>query len=81
MADYAVHPGEVLAEKLAELGMSQREFATRTGLTPKHINRIIRGHAGYRAATAIRFERVTGMSATLWLQLQANYQTAKARQQ
>jgi HTH-type transcriptional regulator/antitoxin HigA len=70
-----VHPGEILAETLAERRMSQTEFARRTGLTPKHINRIIRGKAGYSADVALRFERVLGVSANLWLGLWANYQT------
>lgn len=42
--DYAVPPGETLEEVLEELEMSQAELATRTGLSPKHVNQVIRGH-------------------------------------
>lgn len=77
--DWTVHPGETLAETLEQLGMSQREFARRTELTPKHVNRIIRGHSGYTADVAVRFERVTGIPARFWLALLAQHRTFLAR--
>lgn len=77
--DWTVHPGETLAETLEELGMSQREFARRTELTPKHVNQIIRGHSGYTADVAVRFERVTGVPARFWLALLADHRTFLAR--
>ena len=79
MNDWSVHPGEVLAEKLAELQMTQTEFARRMGLTPKHVNRIIKGHAGFSPAVAIGMERVLGVSAALWLNLQASHGLTLAR--
>ncbi|MBW2087352.1 MAG: helix-turn-helix domain-containing protein, partial [Deltaproteobacteria bacterium] len=41
--DYIVTPGEVLADYLASLGMTQAELAARTGLAKKTINEIIKG--------------------------------------
>lgn len=75
----SVHPGEILAEALAERQMGQTEFAARCDLTPKHVNRIIKGHSGYSPAVAIRFERVLGISARFWLMAQANHGLALAR--
>lgn len=74
-----VHPGELLEEALAERSMSQTEFARRMGLTPKHVNRIIRGHAGYSATVALGMDRVLGISARFWLMAQANHELALAR--
>jgi len=74
----SVHPGEILAEALAERSMSQAEFAARTGLTPKHINRIIRGHNGYSPDVALRFQRVLGIGARFWLMALANHGLALA---
>jgi HTH-type transcriptional regulator / antitoxin HigA len=75
-----VPPGEVLQEALDERLMSQAEFARRMGLSAKHVNRIIKGHDGYSPEVAIGMERVLGISAGLWLSLQANYRLDLARQ-
>lgn len=77
--DWAVHPGETLAETLLERGMTQAEFAERMGSSTKHVNEIVKGHSGYTADFAIRMERVLGVSARLWLQLQSNYRLDVAR--
>lgn len=74
-----VHPGEILREALEERGMNQAEFATRMGLTPKHVNRIIKGHSGYSPLVALHMERVLGISARFWLMALANHELAKAR--
>lgn len=73
-----VSPGEILAEKLSEMNMSQAEFARLTKFSAKHVNLVINGKAGFSADAAIRFQRVTGMSARLWLHLQADYDLARA---
>ncbi len=78
--DYAVPPGETLEEALGELGMSQSEFARRTGRPEKTVNEIVKGKAAITAETATQFERVTGIEARLWLKLEADYRAALARQ-
>lgn len=79
--DYALPPGETLAEAIEAIGISQAELARRSGLTRKHINRVISGHASLSADTAIRLERVTGVSSTVWTALEANYRTHLKRVQ
>lgn len=76
---WAVHPGRVLREVLHEKGMSQIELARRTAYTPKHISRIINGKARVTGESAIRFERVLGVSASFWLAMQGNYEIDQAR--
>src|SRR5258708_39011683 len=44
--DYAIHPGETLAETLEELGMSQAELAQRIGRPRQMIGAIIHGKEG-----------------------------------
>jgi HTH-type transcriptional regulator/antitoxin HigA len=78
--DYAVAPGAVLAEMLEALGMSHAEFARRCGRSPKLVSEIIAGKAPVEPETALQFERVLGMAASVWLNLEANYQLYKARQ-
>lgn len=77
--DYAVPPGDVLASELELRGMTRRELAKRTGLTPKHVNSILKADSAITPETAIKFERALGMSADYWLNLEANYQEVCAR--
>jgi addiction module HigA family antidote len=68
------HPGEMLLEEfLKPLGMSQSEFAVRLGVSFPRLNEIIRGKRGVTPDTALRLERVLGMSAGFWLGLQLDW--------
>ena len=71
--DYAVPPGWVLEERLEAQGISQAEFARRCGHSPKLISEIISGKASLEPATALQFERVLGVDANLWLNIEADY--------
>ncbi len=77
--DYAVLPGDTLQETLEHLGMSQAKLAQRTGKTPKHINGIINGKAPIAPETALELERVLGVPANFWNNLEKNYQESLAR--
>ena len=77
--DYAVQPGRTLLETIETLGIDQKELARRTDFTEKHINQVIRGKVPVSAEAAIRFERVTGVPARIWNNLEAQYQEQKAR--
>ena len=68
-----VHPGEHLAEMLAELGLSQYRLAQAMGVTPTRISRIVRGHQGITADTALRLGRALAMTPEFWLNLQHIY--------
>jgi HTH-type transcriptional regulator/antitoxin HigA len=73
--DWAVPPGETLQELLEERGMSQRELARRTGLSPKHVNKLLQGLVPLSADVAMRLERVTGVTANFWNRREANYRS------
>ncbi len=77
--DYAVIPGETLQEMLDHFGMPQAELAQRTGKTLKHINGIIKGKASIVPKTALELERVLGIPANFWNNLEKNYQESLAR--
>jgi HTH-type transcriptional regulator/antitoxin HigA len=79
--DYAVEPGETLAEVLEERGMTQAELARRTGLSTKHINQVIKGAASITAETALKLERVTLIPARFWTNLETQYRDAKSREE
>jgi len=75
----ALPPGATLQEVLDEQGMTQSDLATRTGLSTKHINQIIKGTAPVTAETAILLERTTGVSAAVWANLESAYQVERSR--
>lgn len=79
--NWAVHPGEYLAEQIEERGLSQAEFARLAGMTSKHVSTIINGTSPVSAETAILLERVTGMKAYLWARLQAAWELQQAQEQ
>jgi addiction module HigA family antidote len=77
--DYAVPPGETVLETLEALGMSQAELADRTGRPRKTVNEIIKGKAAITPETALQLERVLGVPASFWNNLERNYQETLAR--
>ena len=78
LPDYIVRPGEVLEEYLENLSMTQAELATRTGLTRKTINKIIKGKSPITHETALKFERTLGRPAHFWNNLEQQFQEAKS---
>lgn len=79
LPDYAVAPGEILEHELDIRGMSLKELANRTGLTPKHLISILNAKSSITPETAIKFERALGMPADYWLNLECIYQETMAR--
>jgi HTH-type transcriptional regulator/antitoxin HigA len=77
--DYAVPPGETLLETLETIGMSQADLAVRTGRPKKTINEIIKGKAAITPETALQLERVLGVPASFWNNLERNYQETLAK--
>jgi addiction module HigA family antidote len=75
------HPGNILRAALDERGMSQADLARATGLTQKHISRIITGQAGVGQRAAASIGRVLGMSGRVLVQMQTDYDYAHGRNQ
>jgi HTH-type transcriptional regulator / antitoxin HigA len=73
-------PGETLAEILDDRGMSQAELAERMGRPKKTINEIIQAKAALTSETALQLERVLGVPASFWSNLERNYRDSLARQ-
>lgn len=76
-----VHPGMILQEDvLAPLELGVTQAAERLGVSRVTLSRILNGHAGISAQVAIRLEKAGVGKAETWLNLQATYDLAKARQ-
>lgn len=68
------HPGEMLVEEfLKPLGISQRQAAARLGISYVRLNEIVKGKRGVTPDTALRLERLLGMEAQFWLNLQLGW--------
>jgi len=75
----AIHPGEFLAEILTELDISQAEFARAIGVSAMRVSHVVKGTRPVTAELALRFSKALGQSAEYWLNLQAGYDLATAR--
>ena len=68
-----VHPGELLADELAELGTSPDEFDEVLGLPSGTVSEIVRGKRKIDAEFALRISRYLGGGERLWMNLQVSY--------
>ena len=73
------HPGEILEEKLQEMGMGVKEFATRVSKPEKTIIAVIKGRSSITPDMAVAFEMVTKIPADMWLRHQKSYDEFIAR--
>ena len=69
----ATPPGATIKEQLDDRGMSQKEFASRMGMSEKHISHLINGSVQLTPDVAYRLELVLGMPASFWSNLEAIY--------
>lgn len=75
----AIHPGEMLKDELEARGISQRKFAGIIGMSYTAFNEIINGKRPITTDTALKIEAATGISANIWIGLQADYNMQTAR--
>lgn len=73
------HPAETLREKLAEMGMSIKEFALRTDKPEKTIIAVLNEESSITPEMAVLFENVTQIPALFWINKQARYNEYVAR--
>ena len=75
MARTPIHPGEILADELKEIGLSA------AGVPANRISQVIAGKRAITADTALRLARYFGTSPDLWMNLQKTYELDLARRQ
>jgi len=73
MAREPIHPGEILADELNELGISAAELARQINVPANRISQIISGKRSITADTALRIGKWFGTGPKLWLNLQQSY--------
>ena len=80
-SDLAIPPGETLADEIAARGMSQTELAARLGRPVQVVNEIIHGKKAITDNTALGLEKVLGIPAAFWVNLEQHYRMTRARLQ
>jgi addiction module HigA family antidote len=80
MARTPVHPGEVLADELEEIGLTATKLAAVIEV-PNRRYQILAGKRNVTAATALRLAQYFGMAADFWMNLQSAYELDLARKE
>ena len=69
-----IHPGEILADELAEIGVSAAELARQIEVPANRLSEIIRGRRGVTGDTALRLGHWFGTAPQFWINLQTAYE-------
>ena len=73
------HPGNILkSEFLEPLDMNACELAKHIGVSPTHIERLIKEKSPVTVDTALRLSRFFGSTPQFWLNMQINFDVANA---
>ena len=68
-----IHPGELLRDELAEIGVSLNELGRALRVPMNRISAIVNGKRSITVDTAMRLARYFGTSPQYWLNLQIAY--------
>lgn len=69
-----IHPGDILLEEFMKpMGISINRLARDIAVPPGRISAIVNGQRAITADTALRLGKYFGVSAELWLGLQADF--------
>jgi addiction module HigA family antidote len=80
MARPPIHPGEILADELAEIGVTPTALSRQINVPANRITQIIKGQRSITGDTALRLGHWFGTSAQFWLNLQSAHDLRLAEQ-
>lgn len=75
---FLFHPGELLGEELEERGIPSTKFAEQLGVSISVVNEIIQGKRNISEEFAMMIEDALGIEASLWINLQREYDIKSA---
>ena len=78
-SDLPISPGIVLEEEIEARAMTHKELARRMGRPPQVVNEIIKAKKSITPETALELEKVLGMSAQVWVNLESVCRMTKAK--
>ncbi len=77
--DFEPRPGRILQRELDARSISQARLSVRTGLSPKHINLVVKDVAPISPEMAVTLEQILGTPAEVWLRLESVRQAHTVR--
>ena len=78
-SDMAIPPGESLEEEIEVQGISPEELAGLCGVPVENLKQVFRGSREITPDLAARLEKVLGIKASFWINLEGIYQETLAR--
>ncbi len=73
----AFHPGYYINEIIEDMGITQEEFATRLGTTPKTVSKLVNGECNLSNDLIQKLSSMFGFSIEFWFNLQNKYEEKK----
>ena len=75
----AIHPGEILADEIAELGVTPSALARAICVPANRVTQILHCQRGITADTALRLGKWFGSGPEIWLDLQKDFELRCAK--
>ena len=69
----ATHPGELIRDELKERGMTQKQLAAAMDIKPSVLSETVNGKRSISVNMALALERVLGIPADIWMNMQSQY--------
>lgn len=76
-----MHPGEILAEELDDLGLTVKALAGELAVPVSRVTAILKGRTRVNADTALRLARYFGTTPEFWLSIQQSYELSSAERE
>jgi antitoxin HigA-1 len=70
------HPGELVGDNLAELGVTVDDAADALGVSSQELRDVVSGRAPITPQMAVRLEKALGSTADTWRRMQIMYDLA-----
>ena len=77
--DIALHPGDILLDELEARGIRKTVFAEQLKMKAGHFSELLHAKRNVSAATALKLEKLLGISAEYWMRVQVYYDLFKER--
>ena len=69
----ATHPGEMIKDELKERNMTQKQLAAESGFKASVLSETINGKRSVSLNVAVALEKVLGVPADVWMNMQTQY--------
>lgn len=78
---YTSSAADLLKETMADFNINQADLAKRLGISPESVSSILNRKTFMDETTALKLEKILGISSTLLLNLDSNFKAKNAAQQ